>query len=443
MTGPGTSFGVELRRRRSAAGVSLAQLAERVHYSKGYLSRIESGVKRPTAQVARYCDAALEADGALAALVAPARPRPRPVARPGGEAVPADEPPVDEEGQVLDMQMAADGSCRVTVLSRREALARGGGSLLGAMVVAPGPRAATAAARQPLDGYVSVFGHLRRMGQTTSPAVVLPMVLTQLSVLRGLASATGGRRDKILLLAARHAEFVGWLAQECDDAKAAVWWTDKAVEMADATGDREMAANALVRRALIAMYREDAVQTIALARRAQDVRMISPRIRALAALQEAQGHALAGDRSSCERSLDQGTELMHAADAEAAGELALGSTYTPDLAEAIRGWCYHDLGRSSAAAEILDPQLARIPRSSGRTFARFGARLALSQAAAGDVENACRLASDVVDAAVVVDSATVRTDLGRLARTLARWPGKPMVSDVRVRLAEALTTPAY
>jgi tetratricopeptide (TPR) repeat protein len=236
---------------------------------------------------------------------------------------------------------------------------------------------------------------------------------------------------------------VGWLAQECDDTRSALWWTDRAVEMAEATGDREMAANALVRRALIAMYREDAVQTIALARRALDFRMVSPRIRALAALQEAQGHALAGDRASCDRSLDEGTELMQAAAAEAPGELALGSTYTPDLAEAIRGWCYHDLGRSSAAAEILDPQLARIPRTSGRTFARFGARLVLSHAAAGDVDSACRLAADVVDAAVAVDSATVRTDLGRLARTLARWPGKPMVRDVRVRLAEALTSPAY
>jgi transcriptional regulator with XRE-family HTH domain/tetratricopeptide (TPR) repeat protein len=442
MTGPGTSFGVELRRRRSAAGVSLAQLAERVHYSKGYLSRIESGVKPPTADVARCCDAALEADGALAALVPPARPRSG--GRPDGDAAPVDDAvPVDEEGQVWDMQLAADGSFRLTLLSRRQALAAGGGSLLGAMVATPGPRASAAAARQPLDAYVSVFGHLRRLGQTTSPAVVLPLVVAQVGALRGLAAAAGGRRDKILLLAARHAEFVGWLAQECDDARSALWWTDKAVEMADATGDREMAANALVRRALIAMYREDAVQTIALARRAQDVRMISPRIRGLAALQEAQGHALAGDRSSCERSLDQGTELMHAADAETASELTLGSTYTPDLAEAIRGWCYHDLGRSSAAAEILDPQLALIPRSSGRTFARFGARLALSHAAAGDVDSACRLASDVVDAAEAVDSATVRTDLGRLARTLARWPTKPVVREVRVRLAEALTSPAF
>jgi tetratricopeptide (TPR) repeat protein len=281
------------------------------------------------------------------------------------------------------------------------------------------------------------------MGQTTSPAVVLPMVVAQFCVLRGLATAAGGRRDRILLLAARHAEFVGWLAQECDDARAALWWTDRAVEMAEATGDREMAANALVRRAVIASYRDDAPQTIALARRAQDCGMVSPRIRALAALQEAQGHALAGDRASCERSLDQGTELMRAADAEAPGELTLGPTHTPDFAEAIRGWCYHDLGRSSAAAEILDPQLARIPRSSGRTFARFGARLALSQAAAGDVESACRLASDVVDAAVAVDSATVRTDLGRLVRTLARWSNKPAVCEVRVQLAEALTSPAY
>jgi transcriptional regulator with XRE-family HTH domain len=435
MTGRGTSFCAELRRRRAEAGISLAELARRVHYSKSYLSRIESGAKPPTADLARRCDAALEADGALAALAPPAHRDSG--ADPGDGAAPA-----DEEGQVWVMQLTADGECRFMLLSRREALSAGGGSLLGAMIAAPGPHATAAVApRLPLDSFVSVFGQLRRLGQTMSPAVVLPTVITQVNALRGLAARAGGQRDRTLLLAARHAEFAGWLAQEGDDARAAVWWTERAVEMADATGDREMAANAFVRRAVIATYRDDAAQTIALAQRAVDSGWVSPRIRGLAALQEAQGHALAGDQSECERALDQGAAFMQAAAAESAGELVLGPTHTPDLVEAIRGWCYHDLGRSAAAAAILDPQLARIPRTSGRTFARFGARLALSQAAAGDVDSACRLTPEVVDAAVAVDSATVRSDLGRLARTLSRWSGQPAVREVRVRLSEALSGP--
>lgn len=436
MAGQGTTFGGELRRLRTEAGVSLAELARRVHYDKSYLSKIESGAKRPAASVARRCDAALGADGALAALV----PSPAAGAKPAGADGPAGAAtPSDEEGQVWVMELTADGTCRFIPLSRREALTAGGGSLLGAMVAVQGPPAA-AAPRMPFEPFVAMFGQLRRLGQTVSPALVLPTVISQVHVLRGMAANGGGRRDQLMLLAARHAEFAGWLAQECDDTRAALWWTDTAVKMATATGDRDMPANAFVRRAVIAIYRDDAAQTIALAQRAQEHGSASPRVRGLAALQEAQGHALAGDASACERSLERGTTLMQAASLEEPGELALGPTHTPDLAAMIRGWCYHDLGRPASAAEILDPQLARIPRTSGRTFARYGARLALSQAASGDVDSACRITSEVVDAAVAVDSATVRTELGRLSRTLARWSTQQKVREVRARLSDALTT---
>ncbi|MFD9939649.1 helix-turn-helix domain-containing protein [Nonomuraea sp. NPDC059023] len=66
-----TAFGAELRRWRTLRGLSLTTLAERVHYSKGYLSKIENGGKRPTPELARACDRALEANGALVRLAPP------------------------------------------------------------------------------------------------------------------------------------------------------------------------------------------------------------------------------------------------------------------------------------------------------------------------------------------------------------------------------------
>jgi WD40 repeat protein/transcriptional regulator with XRE-family HTH domain len=62
-------FGSELRRLRAQRGVSLAGLSRLVHYSKGYLSKIENGDKSVTLDVARRCDAALGAGGSLIALV--------------------------------------------------------------------------------------------------------------------------------------------------------------------------------------------------------------------------------------------------------------------------------------------------------------------------------------------------------------------------------------
>ncbi|MEU6665915.1 helix-turn-helix domain-containing protein [Streptomyces sp. NPDC046727] len=68
------SFPAQLRRLRQQRGLSLAGLARQTHYSKGYLSKIETGAKRPTVDVARRCDQILCAEGELLRLVAPARP---------------------------------------------------------------------------------------------------------------------------------------------------------------------------------------------------------------------------------------------------------------------------------------------------------------------------------------------------------------------------------
>src|SRR5262249_29381652 len=154
----------------------------------------------------------------------------------------------------------------------------------------------------------------------------------------------GAQRVRWSRLAARHAEYAGWLAQESGDAQAAVWWTDTAVRMAGRDEDAEMTANALVRRAVIALYQDDAYETIQLGQNAQQVSGSGPRVRGLAALHEAQGHALAGEDAFCEQALDRGAKLLLAAQNDMP-ELALGSVSTPDFAAAVRGWCYYDLGR--------------------------------------------------------------------------------------------------
>ncbi|MEU5249644.1 helix-turn-helix domain-containing protein, partial [Streptomyces asoensis] len=58
-----------MRRLRRQRGLSLADLARRSHYSKGYLSKIETGAKRATVDVARRCDLILEAEGGLLRLL--------------------------------------------------------------------------------------------------------------------------------------------------------------------------------------------------------------------------------------------------------------------------------------------------------------------------------------------------------------------------------------
>lgn len=97
--------------------------------------------------------------------------------------------------------------------------------------------------------------------------------------------------------------------QESGNERAALWWTQRAVDLASAGGDRHLAGYALVRRALVTLYHDDAKETIALARQAQD-NSLPPRIRGLAAQREAQGHAIAGDRDACLRTLDRARDLL-------------------------------------------------------------------------------------------------------------------------------------
>ncbi|MFF3947060.1 helix-turn-helix domain-containing protein [Streptomyces sp. NPDC001902] len=68
---PTEPFGPALRELRLERGLSLSALARRTHYSKGYLSKIETGGKPVNADVARRCDEALEAGGTLLALLPP------------------------------------------------------------------------------------------------------------------------------------------------------------------------------------------------------------------------------------------------------------------------------------------------------------------------------------------------------------------------------------
>ncbi|MFE7076389.1 helix-turn-helix domain-containing protein [Streptomyces sp. NPDC057620] len=64
------TFGTELRRHRSLAGLSLTQLAALIHYSRSHISRVENREKHPSEKFARACDQVLRAQGELLALAA-------------------------------------------------------------------------------------------------------------------------------------------------------------------------------------------------------------------------------------------------------------------------------------------------------------------------------------------------------------------------------------
>ncbi|MEU2452106.1 helix-turn-helix transcriptional regulator [Streptomyces sp. NPDC012765] len=422
---PSTTFGEELRKRRLQAGWSLTALSGAVHYSKAQLSKVERGLKAPGQDLVRLCDAALGADGALTALVTTS-----------SDTTPAEPAPSEVSEEHWMLELSPEGPSSFRPLSRRSLLGAGTASLMTWRSDGTGPLSPAAGAGM-LDASRSLFTHYRRLGQSVEPGLLLPVLIAQTHTLRELSlQADAHNRRELLALGSRYAEYVGWLVQETGNDQAALWWTQRAVDLAAAGGDRALAGYALVRRALVTLYRDDAEQTIALARRAQDVGL-PHRIRGLAAQREAQGHALAGDRDSCMRALDRARALLDDHE-DGSGEPVIGTMHLPDPVGMVTGWCLVDLGRPREAAEQLDRQLASIGPDAVRTQVRYGVRRALAYASDGEIDHACALTTPLLDGVAAVRSATVTTDLRRLARALARHAHHPSVRVLAPRLG-ALT----
>ncbi|GAB2854170.1 hypothetical protein GCM10027074_21380 [Streptomyces deserti] len=422
-------FGRELRRRRLTARLSLQQLGQRVHYSKSQLSKVERGLKRPTPELARLCDTELKAGGALARLV-PLQPSQPPLPAPGSD------------DEVWLMQLRKDGSSSFQRVTRRGLIAAGAASVLTMRTGDPhSPSPVHEGAETLVDASRMLFDQYRRLGQASGPANVLPPLIAQTHSLEQLAQRADGRgRQALLLLASRYAEYAGWMAQECGDDAAAVWWTDRAVQLAAAGSDSALATYAQVRRSLISLYRGDASGAAELASCALESK--APlRIRGLAAQHLAQARAVEGDYDSCMRSLDHARELL-AQDSSDPAEPVLGASHVPDVVSMFTGWCLYDLGRPQRAAALLDEETARIPAHAFRTRARYGVRRALAHAAAGEIDHACRIATDLLPAVRLIHSSTVAADLRRLSHTLGRHARSSSVRALLPDLSGSLTRSA-
>lgn len=414
-------FRVELQRLRLAAGFSLGELARRVNYSKGYLSKIESGKRRPSPALARLCDTVLDTDGRLAALA-------------GVSASPHEQvEPVRPEVWVL--AMAPQGGAGFHQVSRRDLLACLGPGVLN---LAYG-RGRAADCDHAARMMARMFDVTRRLGRSMSPAVVLPMTITLANGLDELcAHASGETRTNVVSLGARVAEFAGWMAQELGDEQAALWWTDRALTMAACGDDRDLQDYVIVRKALILMYRGQWARAADLADRVATNSRCSTRVRWLAAMRVAQGSALAGNGGRCMDALVIAHELSARAQTTDEDTLALGPNTIPDLTAIVTGGCLHDLGEPDEAVAILDAEVPRIPPSSHRSRARFGLRRVAAHIALRDLDSACDHLTGLLGDVERVDSATIRSELRDVDVLLRRWSTHPPVGRLRPIISRAL-----
>ncbi|MFC4126245.1 helix-turn-helix domain-containing protein [Nocardia rhizosphaerae] len=410
-------FGGELRRRRIRQGLTLGQLATLVHYSRSHLSKIENGHKTPSVQLSRKCDAVLSAGGELHALVSVSSG----ADYDAGSGLVAGEDPFPN----WNLRLRSDGSGAFEI------------GETGTPTVTELPQSAAPSA-DTLPGLAALFEETKRLGRTSSPSMVLPVAITQAHVAISAAGLSAGRdRRDMLRHAARTAEFAGWMAQEGGDDRGSLWWTDRAVKLASAAGDEEMASYTLVRRAVVSLYRGDSSATTGFTETVLTDDTIHPRIRWLAALGAAQGYAIGLDHAGAMRALDTAASLYEQARG-LEGEAHLGPSALHGRPLLIEAWCQYDLGNLAAAAALFERAMS-LPLPSDRDRARFGTRRALVHAALGDPDRASELVGPLLDIVCSVDSATIRADLRDFARTITRFRGHRGAHEIQPALMAALT----
>lgn len=400
-------FGTELRRRRLAAGISLAQLADLVHYDKGFLSRVERGERTPAVGLVRQCDLVLNAGGLLASL----RPTADQLRHQGFE----HRPPAAEAG--LEPFDAVWDDVRRD-RDRLRALARDG---------------------LALDHFSFLYQQLRTQGHRTTPLFVYPALTLHASLLHEVQDAAVGTvQMRLRSLLAHYYEYASWLVQELGRDGAARRLIATAERVGATSGADYLVPYAMIRRADLALYRGEARKVVDLAAGAANHPATNHWVRVVADQRQAQGLAMLCERRACEAALTRADRRTTNECPQEDLTAPLGSESTRSASELVRGWCLLDLGQPDQAADALRRGLAAAPAHVLRARALYGARLAIALAAAGQVEDACAQVAGIVRLSVGVDSATARHQLRALHMVLNRWCTRSTVREAQTQLLFAL-----
>ena len=458
--------GPSLRTLREAAGVSLGRIVKLTDYSKGHLSKVETGSRVASARLIRVYESLgeqpISAPGSRSQLLlqpprsSAASDRLRAVSygaeirrarnacglsqRDLAELVGTSHVYISkiENGQAvgtlyaarqLDRKLGAAGELlKLFRLAANQAPRR---------AVIPGTAVLDAAARiDTSDDVEAVIAaatarleHLRRVRHLVGPAEVVDDVvanLVEVEAAAARASITLTRAARIVQ--AHNAEFLSWLAEELSEPAAMREWMAFAVRIGADDGDTSVAAYAAIRRSATALRAGDPSTALAQAQAALAVPNLPLRLRRIALHREARASARAGDREGFRRAMDSYRGLVDGPADPPSESRSWGPVSDPVVARSrlAEATGLMDLEEFRAAADVFATAMpAAFPTDdqANPSLAHARVRFAIREATAYAHVHECERAADVIESflpAVQGEAATVREDLRRLAAILSR-----------------------
>ncbi|MGP3989648.1 helix-turn-helix domain-containing protein [Streptomyces sp. 3N207] len=262
-----------------------------------------------------------------------------------------------------------------------------------------------------------------------------PLVSVMREQLRTVVSLHAGARgelaDRVVRLAAEHAQFLAWMAQDQDDTAAALTWFDRSHEWALEAGDPDMAATTLNMKAHMAWSKGRALRCVRLAEASRwSAPGSSLSVQGMAAQMAGRGYALMGEADAAHRLLDQAQQLV----SRAAERPVWMYFYDENWFTLQQGMACLHLREWRAAASHLSRSLRSMPDTYRRDKTWYRACLAHAYAEAGEAEQALNTALSAVPDAAEIGRPHSWNELHTTAASLVRHrarESRPLLAALR------------
>ncbi|MBL0886202.1 helix-turn-helix domain-containing protein [Myceligenerans indicum] len=278
----------------------------------------------------------------------------------------------------------------------------------------------------------SLLATLRQFSTTdnmTGPRPMLPLAENQAAFIDSLLeTASKPARGRLLYVGARFSEFLGWLHQDDGNLRAAMRWSNRALDLATEIRRPDLISYIQMRKSNIAQDAGRPDMVLDLARAAvQNTAHISPRMHALAARQEAHAHAALGDWAACAAALDVARELA----ADPTGDRDIAQYCTSEYIEMEAAHCWVELGKPDRALGVLQQGLVQWRPEYRRDLGLGLARFAVAHARTGAVDDALDIAHESLQIAAGTRSARTVRQLYRTSETLQASGARAAGTDLR------------